>query len=366
VVHFTPPGMAKELLLNALVGVLGDYVEGITQENLKVGVWSGKIELKNLQLNRYGIEKLKLPVSILNGYVKTLTVSIPWTSLASQPVKIFIDGVHLLLGPLDFHSFNSQEATERALLQKKSRLLQAEKAVEFAASLTEQNDPKAATYFQNLTTKIIDNIEIKISNIHIRYEDSQTFPGETFSCGLTLENFIVTTTNSRWEETFVAREGEKEQAIYKKAKIENFVMYWNINSPQLSHLQFDQWMAAMQNLIYQKNHPVASVQYLLTPENSLEIKLTHHDKEGHIPRLHAAIESTKIGLSVTKSQYHQMMRSLDAYNTVSVKQQLLRFRPARRPVDHETSRQWWKYALVLLTNNELILQSKVRFPHLLS
>jgi vacuolar protein sorting-associated protein 13A/C len=354
--------MAKELLLNALVSVLGDYIEGITKDNLKVGVWSGKIELKNLQLNHAGIEKLKLPVSIVNGYVKSLTVSIPWTSLASQPVKIFIDGIYLLLGPLNFQEFTPNEAIERSLAHKKARLLQAEKSIELAASLTEQNDPKAATYLQNLTTKIIDNIEIKISNIHIRYEDAQSFPGELFSFGLTLENFIVTTTNNRWEETFVAREGEKkEQAIYKKAKVENFVAYWNTHSPPLSSLQFDEWMNEMQNLIYRKDHQVESLQYFLNPENSLEIKLTHHDKEGHVPRLHAAIESTKIGLSITKSQYHQIMRSLDVYNTVSVKQHLLKFRPAERPTNHETAREWWRYALVLLTNNEMILQRKVLF-----
>lgn len=353
--------MAKELLLNALVSVLGDYIEGITKDNLQVGVWSGKIELKNLQLNHHGIEKLKLPVSVINGYVNSLTVSIPWTSLASQPVKIYIDGIFLLLGPLDFQNFTSNEAIERSLAHKQAKLIQAEKAIELAATFTEQNDPKATTYLQNLTTKIIDNIEIKISNIHIRYEDSKSFPGELFSFGCTLENFIVTTTNHRWEETFVARDGEKQQTIFKKAKVENFVAYWNTNSQALCSLPFDQWMAEMKNLIYRKNHSVESLQYFLNPENSLEIKLTHHDKEGHIPRLHAAIESTKIGLSVTKSQYHQMMKSLDVYNTVSVKQQLLKFRPAERPTDHETSRQWWRYALVLLTNNEMILQRKVLF-----
>lgn len=351
--------MAKELLLNALVNVLGDYVQGITKDNLKVGVWSGKIELKNLQLNHQGIEKLKLPVSVINGYINTLTVSIPWASLASQPVKIFIDGVYLLLGPLNFNNFNSQEAYERSLAQNKAKLIQAEKSVEIAATLTAQNDPKAATYFQSLTTKIIDNIEIKISNIHFRYEDSQTFPGEVFSFGATLESFIVTTTNSRWEETFVAREGDKEQTIYKKAKMENFVAYWNLCSQQLSSLNFDSWMQDMQSLIYRKNNPIDSLQYLLTPNNSLEIKLTHYDKEGHVPRLQAEIESTKIGLSMTKTQYHQIMRSLDVYNTVSVKQQLLKFRPSERPVNHETCRQWWRYALVLLTNNETILQRKV-------
>jgi vacuolar protein sorting-associated protein 13A/C len=38
----------------------------------------------------------------------------------------------------------------------------------------------------NLTTKIVDNIQISIKNLHIRYEDCQNF-GKPFSMGLTLE-----------------------------------------------------------------------------------------------------------------------------------------------------------------------------------
>ena len=35
--------MAKKLLLDALTGAIGDFVEGITEENLKLGIWSGKV-----------------------------------------------------------------------------------------------------------------------------------------------------------------------------------------------------------------------------------------------------------------------------------------------------------------------------------
>lgn len=111
--------MAKELLLNALVSILGDYIEGITKDNLKLGVWSGKIELKNLQLNHSGIEKLKLPLNIINGYVSSLKLNIPWTSLGSQPVKIYIDGIYLLVGPLNFNKFNLNETNIRFNIQKK-------------------------------------------------------------------------------------------------------------------------------------------------------------------------------------------------------------------------------------------------------
>lgn len=40
--------MAKSLLLDALTKSLGDFVVGINRDNLKLGIWSGKVELFGL------------------------------------------------------------------------------------------------------------------------------------------------------------------------------------------------------------------------------------------------------------------------------------------------------------------------------
>ena len=45
--------MAKALLLNALHDALSDYVVGLSPEKLKVGVWSGKIVLEELQVRNH-------------------------------------------------------------------------------------------------------------------------------------------------------------------------------------------------------------------------------------------------------------------------------------------------------------------------
>ena len=40
--------MAAAILLSVLTRVLGEYVNGLTEDNLKLGVWAGKISLNNL------------------------------------------------------------------------------------------------------------------------------------------------------------------------------------------------------------------------------------------------------------------------------------------------------------------------------
>lgn len=49
--------MAKTLLLNALHEVLADYVVDLSPEKLKVGVWSGKIVLNELQVRALCLEQ---------------------------------------------------------------------------------------------------------------------------------------------------------------------------------------------------------------------------------------------------------------------------------------------------------------------
>src|SRR3546814_19890387 len=110
--------MAKRLLVNVLLDVFGDYVEGLTEDNLKIGVWSGKLSLHNLALNRDTFQKLALPVSIHHGTVRDFEVTIPWTALESQPVKVDINGVYLQCGPLITETLDPVEI-ERKLFEAK-------------------------------------------------------------------------------------------------------------------------------------------------------------------------------------------------------------------------------------------------------
>ena len=80
--------MAKRFLLNVLVQKLGEYVEGLTEENLRVGVLSGKIELKNLKLKKSAMDAFDIPVEVSYGILKSLRVEIPWASLDRKPVKV--------------------------------------------------------------------------------------------------------------------------------------------------------------------------------------------------------------------------------------------------------------------------------------
>ena len=59
--------MLKRYLLSKLTSVFGKYVDGLDDESLQVGVWSGKIELADVKLRKEAIDKLRLPLLVIQG-----------------------------------------------------------------------------------------------------------------------------------------------------------------------------------------------------------------------------------------------------------------------------------------------------------
>lgn len=57
--------------------------------------------------------------------------------------------------------------------------------------------------FRALVDTIIGNLELKISNIHIRYEDSTSNPGHSFCIGVLLSEISAHTVGEDWQRKFV-------------------------------------------------------------------------------------------------------------------------------------------------------------------
>lgn len=53
------------------------------------------------------------------------------------------------------------------------------------------------------TNEQTGNVQLSITNIHVRYEDDVTDPGHPFACGVTLEQLSASTVDENGEEAFV-------------------------------------------------------------------------------------------------------------------------------------------------------------------
>jgi hypothetical protein len=54
-----------------------------------------------------------------------------------------------------------------------------------------------------LVDTVVGNLELRISNIHVRYEDTSSNPGHTFCIGLLLSEISAHTAGDDWRRTFV-------------------------------------------------------------------------------------------------------------------------------------------------------------------
>ena len=344
--------MAKNLLLNVLVDVLGKFVDGLAVENLKVGVFSGKIELQNLKLKTSALEELDLPVTVTNGSLKHLNLKIPWTSLESKPVRMEIDGLLLQLGPFDIQKANAEQLKKAILNAKHAALLKIEDSILQSATLENKD---AANYMQKLAVKIIDNIEVSITNVHVRYEDFHAPSQHHFAAGLTLESISVSTTDRNWTEKFVTRDERKGKSdtIHKLGNMRNCTVYWNPEVDPWGLLSPDAWETQMMGHIFRGESAgtnfIEEMHYIVKPPNDLSVKVAHCEqpKDPDSPKVDVNVSSSYLLGGMDKLQLHQIMACAQTFKMLEYRKQMAKYRPSVGPA--KDPRAWWKYAYKMVT-----------------
>ncbi|XP_056848056.1 uncharacterized protein LOC130498599 [Raphanus sativus] len=77
----------------------GNYVRGLSKEALKISVWQGDVELKNMQLKTEALNALKLPVKVKAGFLGSVKLKVPWSRLGQEPVVVYLDRIYVLAEP---------------------------------------------------------------------------------------------------------------------------------------------------------------------------------------------------------------------------------------------------------------------------
>lgn len=112
---------------------------------------------------------MRLPLRVKFSSLGSLRVIVPWNKLSSQPVDITITDVVLCL-ELDTRGLVSDV---RDFIDAKKSLVQ-----NYCRHVLEQSLGKAGTedstgYLKKMLGRILDNIQLNISNIHIRLVGGQ-------------------------------------------------------------------------------------------------------------------------------------------------------------------------------------------------
>jgi vacuolar protein sorting-associated protein 13A/C len=346
----------KQLLLSFLVNILGEFVNGLTEENLKVGVWGGKIKLKNLEINRSGLEKMNLPLTVKEGYLDTLEIKIPWTNLDKQAVQITITGVHLLVGPVDFSLLTVDSAAARCREKQKEQLEKAERVIEFSAANYIDADPnnsgdlKNSSYKRKIMRKMAKNLEVSFHNIHIRYEDGSTLSNESFNFGMTMDSFAFKSSNQQWNDASAEVKNTDSilsQMSFKLVTIRNVGVYWNVETST----------ADSESSLSSKVSGCKDWRYIIQPVNQLEAKISLNYAKNVDPQTSVSIDDLDLSLQLDKYQLHQAVLVQKCVMKANAKLYIVRHRPRQSAL--EKPMYWWKYVIMLLTNNAKVFTKNI-------
>lgn len=99
--------MAKQIIIAAMEEVIGEYILNIPRDSLKIAALRGQIKLDNVQLDGDLLGSHILgAVGLSNGFgvvscaAQSITISVPWNQLETEPTKLTVRGVHLVCVPL--------------------------------------------------------------------------------------------------------------------------------------------------------------------------------------------------------------------------------------------------------------------------
>ncbi|CAG8450182.1 1456_t:CDS:10 [Cetraspora pellucida] len=332
--------MLESLATTVLNRFLGDYVSNL-EGNLNIAIWKGDVVLRDLQLKKEALDKFNLPIDVLEGYLGELTLNIPWSNLKNKPVKVVINDVFLLAVPKAESEYDPEEDEKRAQQVKQEQLANAEILHTAPSEITEEDDQKNQSFVTKLVTKIVDNLQISINNIHIRYEDKLSDPGHPFAVGLTLSEFSAVSTNSNWEPAFI--EGETS-SINKLIKLGSLAVYWNTDSKSISGHPTKESIKLFNSLIASEQNIPSEHQYILKPVSGTgRITLNKHF-ELNTPKTTAILLFDELGFILDDEQYRNALLMADLFHFYLRQQQYRKFRPPKDVTPKKDPRAWLQFA----------------------
>ncbi|OCH96150.1 vacuolar protein sorting-associated protein 13 [Obba rivulosa] len=336
-VWWTDPG--KEVLNILFNRVLAPYVENLDMNQVNYGIGQGRLTLTKLRLKKGALDKFRLPVDVVEGHLGKFTLSLHWLNLGSQPVEVFIEDVYLLVVPSSETTYDPEEDERRQQAAKMERLQNAE-LLHLQGSEVSQDSPQSQGLLASLTAKIINNLQITVRNIHVRYEDKLSVPGHPFAAGLTLAGFTAVSVNDKWETAFI---DSSAGAIHKLSKLESLALYFDTDSDSLSGLSYEELVKKFTALI-PRNGNLPDHQFILKPVTGEGRIIMNHQPDKEIPRFDVQLFFDEIGVILDDNQYRDAISLLDMYHFYMRQHQYQKYRPSAEELKANRPRALLRFA----------------------
>ncbi|XP_016013121.2 vacuolar protein sorting-associated protein 13A isoform X4 [Rousettus aegyptiacus] len=332
----------ESVVVDVLNRFLGDYVVNLDTSQLTLGIWGGAVALKNLEIKENALSQLDVPFKIKVGHIGNLSLKIPWKNLYTQPVVAVLEDIYLLIVPSAIIKYDPLKEEKQLLEAKRQELKRIEEAKQKVADQEKPRVEKQDTFTEKLITQIIKNLQVKISNIHIRFEDDITNRGNPLSFGISLQNLSMQTTDQNWVPCL---HDEADKLFRKLIRLDNLFAYWNVKS-QLFYLNnYDDSLDYLKRGIVDQNIVPEGYEFVFRPISAnakLEMN-RRSDFDFSAPKINLVVELHDIAIEFNKPQYFSAVELLESVDMMTQNLPYRKFKP-NVPL-HYHAREWWAYAI---------------------
>ncbi|KAG8519832.1 Vacuolar protein sorting-associated protein 13A, partial [Galemys pyrenaicus] len=271
-----------------------------------------------------------------------LNLKIPWKNLYTQPVEAVLEDIYLLIVPSSVIKYDALKEEKQLLEAKQHELKRIEEAKRKVANQDKQQAEKPDTFTEKLVTQIIKNLQVKISNIHIRYEDDITNRDNPLSFGISLQNLSLQTTDPYWVPSF---HDDTEKLFHKLIRLDNLFAYWNVKTQMFYHDDYEESLHNLKNGIVSKDIVPEGYDFVFHPISAnAKLQMNRRsDFDFSAPKINLEVELHDISIQFNKLQYFSVMELLESIDMMT---QNLPYRKYRPDVPlHYHTREWWSYAI---------------------
>ena len=192
-------------IINFIVEKYLSNIVEINPEKTKSSLWSGTFEMNNLKIKKEIFETIDLPYcELVNGYIGTLTIKLQLPRFYLYPIKVYIDKVFFHARQKQLDKLNKNDELKGMENYKKSKLQSAE---EFKCEINKLKNEEPG-----MVTQMINNVQITINDICVRFDDEISCPEIPFTFGILMKNIFIRTTDS----TFEIKEDENSNIPYNE------------------------------------------------------------------------------------------------------------------------------------------------------
>lgn len=330
----------------------GNYVENFDPKQLNIGIWGGDVKLRDLRLKKESLDKLELPVDVKFGHLGLLTLQIPWASLKNKPVQVVIEDVYLLASPIVQEHYDYEEELKRELELKLRKLadFEAHNEANQLATLSDEELAKNQSFSDSLVTKIVDNLQITIKHIHLRYEDTENiFTENPYSIGVTLSEISAVSTDENWSPTFISI---ASSLTHKLFTLDSLCCYWNTDTESLYDSDHEVLLSKFKKSIIDRDNLEEfekETQFILRPVSGTgNLTVNKLGTTENQPQYKTEVFFEEFRVDLDSDQYRDILNSASEYHWYNKTHKFKRFRPDVPLKGH--SKEWFQYAAKAVLN----------------